>query len=424
MTTIGDIEVSKEDFQNFNWENVPSLSAERRCSVYWPHYFELANLADTGGDQKTAGINRLLGAATSLMLRPDDKQPFGILAVFYTCRSAALDDFSDQQIKVFGEVLLEIADSELRSRIADIVWTRKRDYLAAKTAIESYLNSAERLENPTHWIHSEKRIRRALKLAASLGRDNKPFDSVIEHIEKLLEKYKAEDPLNFTPKLMDLLLEFHKGDPVKYASYCKQAAEFSENLNDWKRVKRFWDLQASWYDLLGQTDQHHQAKLNAAEALVKEAEHSLTTQPPNYDSAAFSLLAATEALQKLGEKDRRDQVYGKLLEAQRMAKQNSGQISQTFDLTQQATAAIESVKGKGFQEAVIALALVSEVPAMKEIRTLVETLAKESPIMAIMPIIKKDAQGRTIGHRASMLSEDSSEAAEAIRNEMFHQAVI
>lgn len=421
--TIGDIEISKEDFGSFDWENVPSLSAERRCSIYWPRYFEIAKAADANGDQKTAEINRLLGAITSLMFRPDDKQPFGILAEFATGRSAALDDFSEHQIDVLAEVVNDVTDSELRSRIADIVWTRKRSHLAAETAIEAYLTSAEHLESPSEWTHCEKRIRRALKLAASLGRENGLFSTVIERIEKLLQKYKGEDPLYFTPNLMDLLLEFRAGDPPKYASYCQHAAEFSENLNDWRRARRFWDLQASWYTMMEQTDQYREAKLNAAETYVKEAEHFLADNPPNHTNASFSLKAATEALKRLGEKERLEQVYKKLLESQKEARHDFGRISQTIDLTQQAIAAIQNVKGKEFQEAIIALAKSIKSPEVGALRSFVDELVKDSPLLALIPVVKMDGQGRVVGHRPSLSSDDRDEADKAARNEMFQQAI-
>lgn len=424
MTTIGDIEISKEEFENFNWEHVPSLSTEKRCSIYWPYYFEIAKTADTDGNQQAAKINRLLGAVTSLMLRPDDKQPFGILAEFHTGRSAALDDFSERQIEVFSEVLPDIADSELRSRVADIVWTRKRNHLAAETAIEAYISSAERLEDPNHWTHSEKRIRRALRLAASLGRDSRLFNSVIERIEVLLEKYKDEDPLYLTPKLLDLLIEYRKGDPFKYASYCKHAAEFSENLNNWERARRFWELQASWYSLLKQTAEHRQAKLNAIEAHITEAEHSLEATPPNYTNATYNLKSAAEALKRLGgQKERLEEVYKKLLETQKLNRQDFGEFSQTIDLAKEAKAAIESVKGKSFQEAVTALAMNLKSPGVGELRSFVDDLAKDSPLMALIPIIKVDGSGRVVGQRSSMLSTNPDEAEKAVRDEMFQQAI-
>ena len=68
------------------------------------------------------------------------------------------------------EVVAEATDPELRARIADVIWCRKRDHRMAKLAVRSYLESAANLRSSDDWLSELERVERAMALAAELGR--------------------------------------------------------------------------------------------------------------------------------------------------------------------------------------------------------------------------------------------------------------
>ena len=90
----------------------------------------------------------------------------------------------------------------------------KRDHDAAEIAGNAYLESADVLEDPEEWTHRAKRIERSLRLAAQLGKNAGHVDTVILHIESVLDKYDGEDPLYFSHRLMDFLIELDRKSVV------------------------------------------------------------------------------------------------------------------------------------------------------------------------------------------------------------------
>lgn len=423
--SIGDIAISKEDFDGFDWTEVPASLEKKACSHYYPAYFELARAANEAGHNKLNGIYVILGGLASLLLQPDERnQPFTPLAVLHTGRSAILDDFSNDQINVLSQLIEHIQDCELRARIADVVWVRKRDYKAAEAAIGAYLESAQRLEDPQEWTYSEERIRRALKLAVSLGRKNKHFPAVIQVIKEILSKYNGEDPLWFTPKLMQLLIEFREGDLAENVGYCEHAARHSEGQGNWRRARDFWESKAALHDLLKQDQEQKQAKLMAAETHVKEAEHFLASVPPNYINASYNLKSAAEAIKRIGgQNERLEQVYAQLLEVQKISGQNLQEFSQTVDLSKEANETIEKVRGKDFSDALISLATCARSPRVGELKSFVDELVKAAPLASILSQNLIDEQGRVIGRRPPMMFGDADEMAKAVRDEMFRHAI-
>lgn len=53
-------------------------------------------------------------------------------------RSDIIDDFDENHLDVLAEIVSDISDPELRARIGDVLWIRKREHNFAELAIEAY----------------------------------------------------------------------------------------------------------------------------------------------------------------------------------------------------------------------------------------------------------------------------------------------
>ncbi|WP_169975369.1 DUF4209 domain-containing protein [Campylobacter sp. RM16191] len=101
---------------------------------------EVADLELKNGNQEKAKILSLLSSITSLCLQPDSwNEPFTPFYLFEKSRSAIVDDFSDDDLKTFSDILDHINDCRLKARIADVLWFVKRDVKFLLLAIESYI---------------------------------------------------------------------------------------------------------------------------------------------------------------------------------------------------------------------------------------------------------------------------------------------
>jgi len=421
------ISLAKKDFEELQLDELIKKCDKKDCDSYFLPFFTKADEAKAAGEAKTEEIFALLGYATSMMLKPNSPtEPFTPLSVLYNSRSAIIDDFSEDHLKFFGEIVLDISDPELRARIADILWVKKRDFRAAELAITAYLDSATILEDPVQWPACAKRIERAVRLAASLGRNTGHLDKAISHIETVLGKYNGEDPKFLSEHLMGILLEFHRGDTTKYSALSEKLAKRAESDGDWRRARIYWGTKARWHVLAKDADNERTARIQAAETYVKDAEAAINRGTPSYAVAADHLLRAIESYRRIsGVSERVKELHHTMLEYQKISINELKPISTEIDLTEAVNNAIARVKGKTLYDALFEFVLMGESPEVGNLRKQVQALAKEYPIRHLLPQVVINEKGKVGGSSSNnIFSDDPKEAEAAMRANMFKQADI
>src|SRR5665648_180146 len=185
----------KSDFEELQWEELLKDCDHDECISYSSLFFTKAGEAKITNNVKITEAFTLLGSITSMILKPDSiTEPFISMILMTDSRSSSIDDFSEEHLNVLSEIVHGISNPEIRARVADILWVKTHDFHMAELAITSYLKSATNLEDPHNWVKCAERIERAFRLGASLGKNAGYLDSVITHIEAVLDKYNGEDP--------------------------------------------------------------------------------------------------------------------------------------------------------------------------------------------------------------------------------------
>lgn len=417
--------LEKEDFEELQLDEIIKKCDRKECERYFPPFFTKADEAKVAGEAKTEEIFALLGYATSMMLKPNSPtEPFTPRSVLYNSRSAIMDDFSEDHLKFFGEIVLDISDPELRARIADILWVKNRDFHAAELAITAYLESATILEAPVQWPECAKRIERAVRLAASLGRNTRHLDEVISHIETVLDTYNGEDPKFLSERLMGLLLEFQRGDSTKYSALSEKLAKRAESDGDWFRARTYWEAKARWHALANDADNERTARIRAAETYVKDVEAAINRETPSYAVAADHLLRAIESYRRIGEASERiEELHHTLLEYQEISTNELKLISTEIDLNEAVKRAIARIKGKTLYDALFEFALMGTSPEVNILRKEVQELARNYPIRHLLPVVEVNEKGKVVGRSSNNLfSDDPKESEAAMRANMFKQA--
>src|SRR6266487_2957143 len=107
--------LTRMDIDECHWQNVVDVSPNKRCQVYSPHFFEKAAEAKAAGDLKACAVYGLFAAITHPFLRLHGKKsPFEPDHFFPT--------ISDDHLVALLELVAEVPDSEIRTRIADMLW--------------------------------------------------------------------------------------------------------------------------------------------------------------------------------------------------------------------------------------------------------------------------------------------------------------
>lgn len=406
-----------KDFAKSNWQEIVESCQKKECHYYSSVFLKRAKEFEEQNDKTNQDIFSILGGLTSMMLKSESpSEPYQPVAVFNDRRSAIIDDYSEDVINLLSEYLGKINDPELRARIADVVWLRKREFKAAQTAINSYLETAVLLEHPEKWTQCAERIERAFRLSLQLGKKGDSYKKVVNHIEAVLKKYNGSDPLFLSQRLMALLLEVRYGYPQYYIDLSEKIALHSEKSGNYYRARSYWEIKANWHQLASDKEGERESLKNAAETYVKEA------------ASATSGLAASTHQQKAieayrrfgGDKDRIEELHVTLLEYQEQTLSEMNSYSSPgIDISESIKNSIDRVKGKTLHDALFELVLMVPSPDIKELRREVEESAAKYPLQHLFPSVKVNEKGKVTAKASSMLSSDPSEIEQAYREGMF-----
>src|SRR5260370_167806 len=159
------------DFRSSEWQQCIAFATNKECVSYSDCFRQKVSEAKAAGNESARRVFQLLECVCS-----------------------------------FGFEPREVNDPELRARLADLVWFRKRDHHCAELAIASYLESALILEAGPVFQFSVQRIERALRLAVLL-RNQPLFAEVTKHVQAVIQRQQVKETLR-CDQLMRLLMEF------------------------------------------------------------------------------------------------------------------------------------------------------------------------------------------------------------------------
>lgn len=416
------VPLTRNDFDRTKWESVIADVEPNVCSYYTTRFLSKRNEMEAKGDLQAQAVFDLLGVITSLYMRLDEKDhPFFPAWEGPAGSGPTLSDISDNHWQALEEVAGDINDPEMRARVTDILWVGRSKHEMGRQAIDAYLESAKRLEDPAKWVYPAERIERALQLAMMLG-PSEQFTKVRQYIEALLNQFSSSDPLYFSAKLMELLLDNKVTVGQTYAPVAEALAHRAEGERDWRRADRYWRIAARWHARDGNAQAQRLALLAAAETHVKNADEAARQSEPSYFAASIFLEEAIADLRKVGQTQRRvTELLGRLRDYRQRAMSEMRPIGYEIDVTEEVAWARSKIAGKSLEESLVTLALITPSPRKVALRKEVEEYTKQFPLLHLFPAYIPTETGRVVGKRPGMLSPDEQQEG-FFQAEMFKRA--
>ncbi|MGK7928916.1 MAG: DUF4209 domain-containing protein [Spirulina sp.] len=396
-------DLTKEDFLNSRWQDVINSCGSKDCRDYSRAFLQQAKQAGEISKVKEQKIFELFAAVTSPVIRRESTEEF-FADVF--------QNLTNEQIDFLTAIVPDISDAELQARIADILWSTKRNYRMAQLAIPTYIKSATELEDPENWIECFDRIERAYQLAQLI---NYQVETVISHIETVLDRYNGEDSSWLSEKLMRLLQKEKVENTKKYATLAETLAIRAENINNWYLARSYWEIKARWHRMEKDREKQLAASTLAAETYMKEAKETTKTNTLSYLRASMLLEKALTAFrniqgtkeEKIDIKARVEEIHQLLLKYQKKSRQelNTIKIKRSipceFDIIGILKSARECVKGKEFQDALLELARIHSPVNISNFKKYAEELSKEYIGAYLMPIVMINEEGNAIARQTN-----------------------
>lgn len=422
---VFDPPLSKVDFDAIPWKSVLVECPTKEASAFALVFQKEARSESGKGNEAGSRAFQLLAQVCSMLLTDDESgEAFRPLIGSPGGGSAAPNDFSPEELSVLDELRKETDDPEFGARVADVLWVRKRAHTAALDAIDAYLVSARRLESPENWPPCHQRLRRAVHLAASLGKGGADrFEKAVAQIEEILDRHRGTDPLFLSASLMEVLQEQERGDANKFAAYAEVAALRAETERNWHKARTYWQTTACWHALAGDQARETSARSHFAETFVHEAEAEMAKGTPSALRAGGLLGFAIEAYRRIsGGKSHADQLKRRMEDLQVLGLAELRPIEAKFDTASFAEQAEKEVSEKEFLDSLFALATMGRSPSRKRLREDAERLARAAPFSSLFPLAKVESHGRVVSRRPSIDPTRPEESEEGIEAEMLQHA--
>ncbi len=314
-----------------------------------------------------------------------------------------VDRFGPDLLTFFAEIVDDVAEPEIKSRIADLLWCRTKDYKMAELAIDSYLLAAMAFEDFEQWVRTLQRLERAIQLASQLGRNNPKYPIVVAAVTDLLDRCNGEDPLYLSAELMRLFLERGEGDPTRYADFAEKLALNAEAGNRFDVAVKYWERKADWHFQAKDREKAREARIKLAESYEKESGFNFANRQPANMMAAYPIEKAIVAYRRAeGCEEKIEELKLKLRELQGEGVKEMPTISSDkHDISDIVFEAENAVKGKPFVDALITLAFLYPPSNVDRTRKQVEENRKTYLFSTLFPKRLFSASGRSIAMQAT-----------------------
>ena len=361
--------VTAEDIRRYDWEPRFADVVHKECRFFWGHLSAAAEECHTAGDDLGQMVFSFLSVVASFLPHYDTLgNPYGAMTVLYDgSHSPCAEELSDSDLVALSGIVDSIADPEFQARVADVLWTTKKDVGSARIAVRAFLASAQRLKIGNLVIPHNARLKRAAQICA-----NKGFETeralVLSTIESAITEYK-DDPKSehICHNLMSILLSVRQGDPAEYSALSEKLASDCAKKCEWHISEMYWQLASQWYQCAKKSSDVERCQLAAAECNISRGEALLKEH--GCLSAAHWLGRGVEALRRSKADPKRIKaVHRRFLELQKLGLKEMKRLDIGLDKdpefrerekeTQERAAAF--VQGLDFQTAIMRFAQVAQ----------------------------------------------------------------
>lgn len=434
-----DLAVGIDDFNQSGWSEVLDALDHPTNTSMWTAFSTAAKNKIADGDLKAGKVLWLLADACSMLLKPaKTSEPFQPLYEFQAGRAPLPQDFSDDDLDFFEEILDSIDDAWIKARISDLLWVRKlpRKPQFAHTAIDAY--AAIPLDTET-WVRDGAECwQRAFGLARTLGKPAAAkVDQMEAHVTEVLLAGRQEDGF-LSCWLAELLRRFGLAGSqiVEIAEHLASLAVEFRGDPEGHRERAFIAESADWYRRSDNDERVVELTVALAGSWVREAEFRTAGKNPSQLAAASFFENAIQEFRSIPRKHRvKHDIDGRIAElvrrlnsAGKQASEEMGEIStDPFNISSLIVRSEDRVRGKSLVDALRALAGIAVPPTYAKARQQAIDGIKKHPLTALLPVTMMSSDGRVMARKPSYLlnsddgtGNDAVIAFEMVQSFQFH----
>lgn len=352
-----------------------------------------------GLETKETSVILMRNILSYMMCPKDVWKPFSPFMTMQERRSAIPEDINDEQLSLLEAEYSSVVEPEIKARVADVLWLRRRNVQYAHDAIAAYIESAKNIRSES-WTHSIKRIERALRLSLSLKKGGeKDYEDCISYVREILGSVDFERDGFFPLKITELLFDIGFDDVACCISVLEAGVEFFGQKDDFYKKEHYLEVLASWLDRSGDKEQAKAKRVLIAESFVDSVNLE--------DSAMGKARTLEKAIQIYreigGSRERIDEIHGLLLQIQKGIPDEMQRMElPPVDVSRAAQRAVKQVSGYTLREALLRFCLVTKSMNAADSFDFVEEQSKRFIHMSITGTRFVDSDGKPVAHVAPL----------------------
>ena len=423
--------VNAADLRRYDWQVRLKQAKRGECNSFCECFDTGAKECVVAKDDLGIRVFSFLNVVASFYPNYDKKgNPYGSMwSGFNGKRSLNAEDLCEDDLAALGGIVEEIEDPEFRARVADVLWVTKKDFKAARIAIQAFLQAAERLKTDDIWPPYVERLERAAQISAFRGFETERKTAVAA-LETAIVEYEDNAKSGFLcHHLMSALLGLKEGDAPHYAALSARLARRFADAVDWHVAEAYWLLAEQWHRRTKKETEAQECLLAAAECNVSRGEAGLATQGAMFASHWFG--RGVEALRRAkAAPERIKTVHRRFLELQKQSLSELTTINpsafstpeyiEAERLMQERSAA--HVRGHDFQSALARFANVTQPTDVEKLKQQYQEATKETVFDKIAGASSIDHDGKVADTVLAVGSGSPEDEAEALRKRLCQQA--
>lgn len=416
--------VTIEELKDCPWARIIAQADEKTCINYFDLFKNAARELEADSPSKKKGLLLLQAICSMILNREIDGPAFIEMFSGPKGRTTLPQDLTDEHLEVFFQLLPDINDPELKSRIADIIWLNKKAYKfdAAQVAVPAYIKSCEilRINNAYEAV---LRICRAVGLACEMGKGGYQLQQdALAYAEKYALEISSIEANGHHSPLYKLLSQRKHGDQSALAKKCEQIATNHEKNQKYPLMRLFLRFQHDFMrNAKAPADVLRSIQLAEAESYVLEAQHS----PSAAVKSSHLEQAITFFRQIPNSSERVATLHEQLILVQQKINDELVSIkTEGMDITLLIERAEQHVSGHKFIDALMLLSFIVALPKETPSRANAIESIRKNPIHHLMGKRITDEKGKTIGKISALDFDRISETDEIVTAEMLQNILV
>lgn len=308
-------------------------------------------------------------------------------------RTFSIEDMTDDNYEILKKIDFQRLPLVLKALVADILWTQKKDYNAAKIAAKAYWEIFQSWYNTENNIRMLDMIRRAVCISVQTNQVEL-YAKICEWFNKFLV-YDAVDKQGFfSLRIMEL---FERQKDYNVESFVPILDDIiSQNQDNILKIEQAYMLKTHCLFKLNNQEDAIQNNISLANYYVNVAEKNVQKDIQGAMRAESFFQKAINLYRNNGASKEAEKAHKRLVEIQKEIPKMMIPISVELNLKD----IIENIKvnmeGLTFEESVLRLIQMIVFDKQEEIRDRVVKRCKEDPLSCLFGKKQINTQGQTI----------------------------